>query len=80
MFHYTTVDDAGLSRGYAKEIQLALDPFAPLSMYESHRRRRICRLYINSIRKVLTKQIRRQCARLTSVSGLLRIRTAFWVA
>ena len=44
MFHYMTVDDAGLSGGYGKEIQLALDPFARLSMYVCHRRRyRICR-------------------------------------
>ena len=41
MFHYLTVDGAGLSGGYGKEIQLALDPFARLSMYESHRRCRI---------------------------------------
>ena len=45
MFHCTTVVDAGLSQGYGKEIQLALDPLARLFMYESHRRRRrICRL------------------------------------
>ena len=31
--HYVAVDDAGLSGGYGKEIQLALDPFARLSMY-----------------------------------------------
>ena len=37
MFHYMAVDDAGLSGGYGKEIQLGLDPFARLSMYESHR-------------------------------------------
>ena len=47
MFHYVTVDDAGLSGGYGKEIQLALDPFARLSMYESHRRYRICRLRVS---------------------------------
>ena len=36
-----------LSRGYGKEIQLTLDPFTRLSMYESHRRRRICRLHVS---------------------------------
>ena len=47
MFHYVTVDDAGLSGAYGKEIQLALDPFARLSMYESHRRCRICRPHVS---------------------------------
>ena len=47
MFHYVAVDDAVLSGGYGKEIQLGLDPFARLSMYESHRRYRICRLRVS---------------------------------
>ena len=45
MFHYVAVDCAVMSRGYGKEIQLALDPLARLSMYESHRR--ICRPHIS---------------------------------
>ena len=47
MFHYVAVDDAVLSGGYGKEIQFGLDPFARLSMYESHRRYRICRLHVS---------------------------------
>ena len=47
MFHYVTVDDAVLSGGYGKEIQFGLDPFTRLSMYESHRRYRICRLHVS---------------------------------
>ena len=47
MFHYVTVDYAVLSGGYGKEIQFGLDPFARLSMYESHRRYRICRLHVS---------------------------------
>ena len=47
MFHYVTVDDAVLSGGYGKEIQFGLDPLARLSMYESHRRYRICRLHVS---------------------------------
>ena len=46
MFHYVAVDDAGLSGGYGKEIQLGLDPFTRLSMYESHRCR-ICRPHVS---------------------------------
>ena len=45
MFPYMAVDDAVLSRGYGKEIQLGLDPLARLSMYESHRR--ICRPHVS---------------------------------
>ena len=45
MFHYVAVDDAVLSGGY--EIQFGLDPFARLSMYECHRRYRICRLHVS---------------------------------
>ena len=47
MFHYVAVDDAVLSGGYGKEIQFGLDPFARLSMYESHRCYRICRLHVS---------------------------------
>ena len=47
MFHYVAVDDAVLSGGYGKEIQLGLDPFARLSMYENHCRYRICRLRVS---------------------------------
>ena len=44
MFHHVAVDDAVLSGGYGKEIQLGLDPFARLFMYERHHCRRICRV------------------------------------
>ena len=46
MFHYVAVDNAGLSGGYGEEIQFGLDPFARLSMYESHRYR-ICRPHVS---------------------------------
>ena len=36
MFHHMTGDDAVLSRRHGKEIQLALDPLARLSMHECH--------------------------------------------
>ena len=39
MFHYMAVDDAVLGRGNGKEVQLALDPLAQLSMHESQHRR-----------------------------------------
>ena len=47
MFHYAAVEDAVLSGDYGKEIQLGLDSFARLSMYESNRRYRICRLHVS---------------------------------
>ena len=37
MFYPLAADDAGLSRRHTKEIKLALDPLARLSMHESHR-------------------------------------------
>ena len=43
MFHHVTVDDAVLSGGYGKEIQLGLDSLARLSMHERHLCCRICR-------------------------------------